>query len=205
MSSPRPRAARVLDVSGLPTYAYGDRSLMWWGTFGMMVIEGTVFALAVFAYFYLRELSFHWPPHRSPPALLFGTLNVVILLVSGIPNQWTKHVAEKEDLRLVRIGLVISGAFAAAVLVVRIFEFGTLNTSWNDSAYGSIVFALLTLHTIHLFTDFADTVVLTVLMFTGPVTGKRFVDVSENSMYWWFVVLTWLPIYATLYLAPRMS
>jgi cytochrome c oxidase subunit I+III len=36
------------------------------------------------------------------------------------------------------------------------------------------------------------------------LTGKRFVDVSENALYWWFVVLTWLPIYATLYLAPRM-
>ena len=38
---------RVLDVSGLPTYAYGHRSLMWWGTFGMILIESTVFALAV--------------------------------------------------------------------------------------------------------------------------------------------------------------
>ncbi|HVY83291.1 MAG TPA: cytochrome c oxidase subunit 3 [Steroidobacteraceae bacterium] len=205
MSTPRPRAVRVLDVSGLPTYAFGDRSLMWWGTFGMMLIEGTVFAIAVVVYFYLREYSFHWPPHRAPPALLFGTLNTVLFLVSAIPNQWTKQVAEKEDLRAVRIGLLVSVAFGVGILVVRVFEFPALNTSWNDSAYGSIVFALLILHTIHLATDFIDTVVLTVLMFTGPLTGKRFVDVSENSLYWWFVVLTWLPIYATLYLAPRVS
>ena len=49
-----------------------------------------------------------------------------------------------------------------------------------------------------------DTVVLAVLMFTGPIEGRRFVDVSENAMYWNFVVAAWLPIYAVIYLAPRL-
>jgi len=58
-------------------------------------------------------------------------------------------------------------------------------------------------HTAHLATDVADTVVLTVLFFTGPLDGKRFVDVSENSMYWYFVVWAWLPIYLTVYWGAR--
>jgi cytochrome c oxidase subunit I+III len=196
---------RVLDVTGLPTYAYGHRSLMWWGTFGMILIESTVFVLAIVSYFYLRERSYEWPPHRSPPALLWGTINTVVLLLSAIPNQWTKKVAEHEDLARVRTGLCVCLAFAAVFLIVRAFEFGALNTAWYDSAYGSIVYALMVLHTIHLVTDVIDTVVLTVLMFTGPISGKRFVDVAENSMYWYFVVGSWLFIYATVYLAPRVT
>jgi len=47
--------------------------------------------------------------------------------------------------------------------------------------------------------------VLTVLMFTGPISGKRFVDVSENALYWYFVVGSWLFIYATVYLSPRVG
>nr|WP_233217482.1 cytochrome c oxidase assembly protein [Trinickia dabaoshanensis] len=27
---------------------------------------------------------------------------------------------------------------------------------------------------------------------------------SENALYWCFVVLSWLPIYAVIYIAPRM-
>jgi heme/copper-type cytochrome/quinol oxidase subunit 3 len=46
--------------------------------------------------------------------------------------------------------------------------------------------------------------VLTALMFTRHAHGRRFVDVSENSFYWYFVVLTWLPIYAVIYLVPRV-
>ena len=193
-----------LDVSRLPTYAYGQRSLMWWGTFGMIVIEGTVFILAIVSYFYLRNVAAQWPPSGPPPALFYGTLNVTVLLVSGIPNQWTKKAADAEDLRHVRVGLVLAVTFGAALLAIRAFEFGALNVRWSDNAYGSIVYGLLLLHTVHLLTDFVDTVVLTVLMFFGPLEGKRFVDVSENALYWWFVVISWLPVYATVYLAPRM-
>jgi heme/copper-type cytochrome/quinol oxidase subunit 3 len=193
-----------LDVTGLPTYAYGNRSLMWWGTFGMILIESTVFALAIVTYFYLRERSDQWPPHGHLPALTFGTLNTVVLLLSAVPNQWTKKKAEAENLHGVRFGLLACLAFSAVFLVLRVFEFGSLNTGWNDSAYGSIVYALMTLHTIHLVTDVIDTAVLAGLMFTNRISGRRFVDVSENAMYWYFVVGSWLLIYATVYLAPRM-
>jgi heme/copper-type cytochrome/quinol oxidase subunit 3 len=46
--------------------------------------------------------------------------------------------------------------------------------------------------------------VLAVLMFSGPVEEHRFVDVEENAVYWYFVVLTWLPIYGVIYWAPRL-
>lgn len=195
---------RALDVSGLPTYAYGNRSLMWWGTLGMVLIESTVFVIAIVTYYYLHELSDDWPPRGMPPALLYGTINTLVLFASGFPNQWTKRAAEREDLRKTRIGLIVCLVFALVFLIVRVFEFRALNTHWTDSAYGSIVYALMTLHTAHLVTDVIDTVVLTVLMFTGPLSGRRFVDVSENALYWWFVVGSWPFIYATIYLAPRV-
>jgi cytochrome c oxidase subunit I+III len=54
-------------------------------------------------------------------------------------------------------------------------------------------------------TDFADSSVLLALMFIGPIEESHFVDVAENSMYWYFVVLSWIPIYAVIYIAPRVS
>ena len=56
-----------------------------------------------------------------------------------------------------------------------------------------------------LITDLADTLVLAALMFTRHGHNKRrFGDVQDNAMYWNFVVLTWLPIYACLYWVPRL-
>ena len=30
----------VIDAAGLPTYSFGNHSLVWWGTVGLMAIEG---------------------------------------------------------------------------------------------------------------------------------------------------------------------
>jgi heme/copper-type cytochrome/quinol oxidase subunit 3 len=90
-----------------------------------------------------------------------------------------------------------------AFLGVRVLEFGALNTRWDSNAYGSVVWMLMALHTTHLVTDAYDSGVLTGLTFTGLMEGKRYVDVSENAAYWYFVVLSWLPIYAVVYWGAR--
>ena len=72
----------------------------------MMAIEGTVFVLMIASYFYLHSRSVEWPPHRNPPDLFWGTLNLGIFLVSVIPNEWYRRRARKGDLRAVQIGLV---------------------------------------------------------------------------------------------------
>jgi heme/copper-type cytochrome/quinol oxidase subunit 3 len=193
----------ALDVTELPSFGFSHRSLMWWGTAAMIAIEGTVFALALVAYFYLRSHSATWPMSSAPPELLWGSVNLLILLASLVPNQWTKRAAEKLDLRKTRIAMVVCLLFSVAFLGVRWLEFTTLNCRWDDTAYGSVVWLLMGLHTTHLLTDALDSAVLTALMFTGPAEGRRFVDVSENAVYWYFVVLAWLPIYAVVYWAPR--
>ena len=197
-------APRVIDAAALPSYGFGHQSLMWWGTVALMAIEGTVFALAVVIYFYLWTTVSPWPPSVPPPDLRYGTLNLIIMLASLYPNWITKRAAEREDLKLVRAGILACLLFALLFLGIRILEFGTLNCFWDTNAYGSAVWLILGLHTTHLLTDAYDTAVLAVLMFTGPLEGRRYVDVSENALYWYFVVGSWVPIYAIIYLAPRL-
>lgn len=198
------RRGAALDVSGMPTFAFGTRSPMWWGTMGLVAVESTVFALTVMTYFYLRSHANVWPMSRFPPDLLWGNLNTVILLASLWPNQKAKQAAERLDIHGVRLWMTVCMLFSVAFLAVRAFEFGALNTRWDSDAYGSVVWMLLGLHTTHLITDAYDSLVLTALMFTGPLEGKRFVDVSENAGYWYFVVLSWLPIYAVIYWGARV-
>lgn len=196
--------APLLDVRRLPSFGFGDHSLMWWGTWGVILIEGTVFALAVMVYFYLRTRVINWPPSVDFPRLAWGTLNLLVVLVSLVPNMKAKHAGEHLDLDAARFWTWVLLAFAMVALIIRIFEFKSLNVSWDSNAYGSIVWTLLGLHTVHLLTDAGDTLVLAVLLVTGPLEGKRFGDVAENAMYWNFVVLAWIPIYAVIYIAPRI-
>jgi cytochrome c oxidase subunit III len=194
---------RELNVAGLPSIVFGYRSLIWWGTMGMMLIEGTMFAITISAYFFLRTRSSDWPPGLMPPRLTAGTLNLLIFLISVAPAVWTQKAAERADLRLTRIGLIVMSLVGVLNLLIRVYEFPSLMSTWDANAYASITWMLLGLHTVHLATDWVDTVVLAVLLFTDRVDGKRFMDSSENSDYWYFVVLTWIPIYLVIYWAPR--
>ena len=196
----------AIDVSELPNYAFGHRSIVWWGTNAFVITEATVFVLAIAADLYLRQHAPHWPPATyAPPGLLWGTLNTVIMLASCLPNQLYKTAAEREDVRGVRIWLTVAFLFALAFLAVRVLEFTTLNIRWDSNAYGSIVWWLMGLHTLHVATDVADTAVLLAIILVRRPRGRRFVDVSENGFYWYFVVLSWIPIYVVVYFVPRWS
>jgi heme/copper-type cytochrome/quinol oxidase subunit 3 len=200
------RRTRVVgDLSALPEYAFGHRSIMWWGTVHFMLIEGTGFLLACGAYFYLRGQVDGWPPSSPPPGLLWSGLFTVLLLLSAIPNVVLDGLARAQRLGPTRIGVIVMLALGLVLLVLRAWEFTTLNERWDKNAYGSIIWALMLLHTTHLITDVFDTGVLAVVLFTNEVDGRRFSDVSDNVLYWHFVVLTWLPIYALVYWVPRLT
>jgi heme/copper-type cytochrome/quinol oxidase subunit 3 len=195
----------VINAAPLPEYAFGHRSVLWWSTMGIIAIEGSMFVLMITNYLYLKGREPHWPPGVFPPGLFWGTLNTVALVASLVPNELAKKAAERLDLSKTRLWLCVGIAFAVGFNIIRIFEFQSLNVWWDTNAYGSVVWTLLGFHTVHVLTDLLDTVVITVLLFVGPLEEKRFVDVSENSMYWYFVVLTWLPIYGLIYFAPRVA
>jgi cytochrome c oxidase subunit III len=193
-----------LNVERLPTYGFGSRTPMFWGTLSFILLEGTGFALAIGSYLYLMHVNQDWPINTAPPSLGPGTLVTAIMVLSAVPNHLLKNWARQQNLPLVRWGMVGMTLIGFVLLVIRIFEFPALNTTWDTNAYGSIIWFLLGLHTVHLLTDVGDTLVLAVLMFTHHAhSGKRFSDVEDNAVYWDFVWLSWLVIYLVIYWLPR--
>ena len=194
-----------IDVADLPTWSFGSRSLMWWGTLGYIGIELSGFGLALAVYLYLAQKAQEWPLAASPPDLLPGTIMTALLLLSLLPNYFVKQSARGSRLGATQLGLVIMSILGLLPLIVRIFEFKGMNIYWDTNAYGSIVWLLLGLHTLHLGTDAVDTLVLTALMFTRHGHMKRRMsDVNDNAVYWDFVVISWLPIYVLIYWFPRV-
>ncbi|MEI9415020.1 cytochrome c oxidase subunit 3 [Mesorhizobium sp. Cs1321R2N1] len=199
------RQRPVADVSHLPTYDFGAASPMWWGTLAFIALEATGFALAIGTYFYLAVLAPHWPIGAPAPDLLPGTTVLVILLASIVPNHLLELWARRQDLAKVRLGMIIMSIAGILPLIVRVWEFPALRISWDQNAYGSIIWFLLGLHTTHLLTDVGDTIVLAALMFTPKgKAGRRFSDVSDNAFYWDFVVVSWVVLYLVIYWVPRM-
>ena len=198
--------ARVVgDLSRLPAAGFRSHGLWFWAAMAFMLMEGVGFALAGASYVYLMNGAAQWPLSDPPPDLLWGTAQTVVLLASVGPTVIMCRSARRRDLAPTKVWSAIVLVLNTLALVVRGFEFGHLNTRVETDAYGSITWALILLHTLHLVTDFIDTLILDILLFAKPVDTERFSDVDDDGVYWGFVVACWLPLYALIYLAPRWA
>ena len=193
----------VADVSRLPTVVYGMRNLVAWGTTGFMIIEGFSLALCAVTYVYLRKNTAVWPPHGTQlPQLLMPTINMAVMVLSLPLALWTKHRAERMETRPTRIGLVLSGIVGLVVFGLRLTEFASLHTQWNSSAYGSIAWTIIGFHATLILIDVYDTWGLAAIMFLRP-ESKWYPEVADNSLYWVFTVVVWIPLYFLVYFGPR--
>jgi hypothetical protein len=122
------RKPLTLDVSSLPSVAFGHRNTTWLANVFYMAIEGMMFALIFATYFYLRTRSTNWPPGHLPPALGYGVLNAVIFLTSIIPAWMVRKRAPEGNRQVVRNGLLVLTLFALAATVLRVFEFSALSS-----------------------------------------------------------------------------
>ena len=198
------RAVRVVaDISGLPRTVFGHRSLMWWGTLGFIIIEGTTLFICAVSYFYLRRNFATWPPqHIYRPALAIPTIQALLMLGSIFPMRAVDRAAKRMDLEAVRRGMLICSGLIVLMTVLRGFEFGALKVRWDTSAYGSAAWATLVAHGTLLLLEMAETLAITVLLFGPEVEDRDLSGVNDNALYWYFLTLAWIPLYVIVFLTP---
>jgi cytochrome c oxidase subunit 3 len=199
------KSSATLDVSHLPSVAFGSRDTLWWGIMGLILIEVTILGIGMVSYFYLRTLAPVWPPPPTVlPDLFLPTVNALLLLVSVVPMYWVDRAARRQERRGVQIGLALCVVLGLGFSVLRGFEFRAVHTQWDSHVYGSVVWTLLGLHTFDLVTEVLETILLMVVALTGPMTDHVFLDISDSAPFWYFVAAIWVPIYAVLYIVPRV-
>jgi hypothetical protein len=49
----------------------------------------------------------------------------------------------------------------------------------------------------------AEVIGTAALCFTDLLEAKHFSDVNDLAFYWYFLVLSWIPLYVLVFLAPR--
>ena len=110
----------VMDVRALPRTVFGHRSLMWWGTMGFIIIEGTTLFICAVSYFYLRRNFSTWPPeHVYRPALVIPTIQAALMLLSNIPMRAVDRASSRLDIDGVRSGLLLCSVLIVVMTVLR--------------------------------------------------------------------------------------
>jgi len=194
---------RFIDVADLPTIAFLSRSPAFWAAIGVVMMEGTMFSLLIASYYYARLGVDVWPP---PGTRLLGftlpTIELVLLLISVPPAYWSSEAAKKNDIPKARLHLILNVVFALAALAVRAYEWGTLNFDWKANIEASIVWMMLALHTFELGSGILITLFLIAVSLTARFNDTHRKGIDFDSITWYFIVGIWIPMYATIFIAP---
>jgi cytochrome c oxidase subunit III len=196
----------VADVAVLPDQAFSHHAPIWWGNMLMIFIEGSAFAILAATYFYIRRNFDAWPPPRTLlPDLGVSSINLLLLAISAAPFWYAARLAHRyEKPRFVGWWLAVGVVFGIASIVLRGFEFHALHTRYDSNAYGSITWTILGVHLAHLLAGTIETLLIALVMFVGPVEKKHYTDATVMAVYWYFIVISWVALYAIVFLAPRV-
>jgi cytochrome c oxidase subunit III len=101
-------------------------------------------------------------------------------------------------------GLSLNIALATIFLAMRAIEWHSLNFTWSSDAHGSIVWAILFLHTYDIVSDQLATIVLLVIIARGGYHERHRLGVHVDGGLWYFLMASWLPLYFLIYWGPRI-
>lgn len=190
----------------ISTYSTGRESTGWWAIVLLIMIEATVSAGLIASYFYLFSNATVWPPAGiDSPDLLIPTITSVLLIVSVIPA----YIADRSLANGKPGGMQVWGGIGAimlvAVLALRYYEYVTLDYRWDDGAYGSIVWLIAGFHSVNVAVVLLMVLSMLVLAWRGFFNEQRRSAVQGTALFWAFVVIVWIPLYASVYLFPNFA
>lgn len=194
-----------MNVRELPDVCFGPTDIMWWGTFGFVVIEGWTIVLCVVAWVYLQQNVSAWPPAGTPlPSLALPTIELVVMLASLPLVAWCNRVVRRYDLAKARIGFTLAGLVGIGLTALHIATLlVSLNVKWDSNAYGSAQWLVLTYHGTLVLVEASEVIGLALAYWFAPVEDKHFPDGADAMFYWNFMVAAYVPLYVLCFLVPR--
>lgn len=197
--------AVTLDASQYPDYAFSHRAPVWWGIVGLIAVEATVFACLIVSFFYLSIHQAHWPPDGTKaPDLLLPTLSTLLLMASTIPIYIADKAIKRGNPGPLKVWPWASVALGLLFLGIKAYEYSHVDFRWDSHSYGSVVWTIIGLHGTHVMAVVLKTLVIIYLARQEYFTSERRIGITVNGLYWYFVAIIWLPLYATIYLGSRI-
>lgn len=137
------------------------------------------------------ELKLHW----ELPAIA-----TAILITSSITIQWAVFQIQKGNRAGMIWGLFISLALGLVFLIMQMYDYAQLPFSSGDTIYGTTFYTLTGFHGAHVAGGAIFMLVCLVRALGGGFSAQHHEAVEACSLYWHFVDVVWIALFATLYI-----
>jgi cytochrome c oxidase subunit 3 len=166
-----------------------------------IISEVMIFGAFFTAYFFIRVVnSDPWPAHGTELPKVVAGFNTAILLSSSLTLHWALTSVKNGNRFGLKAGMLSTFFLGLTFLFVQINEYVHVGFAPHDSAQGSIFYGLTGLHGAHVTIGLILLAIVTVRAFRGHYSPEEHRGVEVPGIYWHFVDVMWIVVYATVYL-----
>jgi cytochrome c oxidase subunit 3 len=126
-------------------------------------------------------------------------LNTVLLLGSGATMHLAYRAIRDDQRRRFDTLLLVTMVLGAGFILGQIYEFSRIGFSIQDGAYAGIFLLTIGTHAAHVAVGVLIFMVVHIQASLGLLSARRYLSVELCALYWYFVALIWIVIFAILY------
>lgn len=160
-------------------------------------VVGVLFSLFMVAYFIRMELD-DWRPMPESPQLWINTL---ILFAASVALQWTQRRLAAGEFGKVRSGLILGGVLSLAFVLSQLgvwYSMSSAGYALNNNPANAFFYLLTGIHGLHLLGGLWVWTRATLRLYAGATLEDIRLSVELCSLYWHFLLLVWLVVFALL-------
>ncbi len=198
-------AVALAQPQQLPVGPVGRRGLGLWGVGTLIATEAALFGYLLFCYYYVGATAPTGWLLESRPSLALAAPNTVILLISSL-FAWLGERGVLDQRRgKALFGFGVALLLGIAFTVIQFFEWQAKPFQIGTSSYASLYFVTTGFHIAHVLIGLVVLVALFLWTALDYFSPRRRLTVSAGVIYWHFVDIVWLFVFATFYITPLLG
>ena len=171
----------------------------------LFIVSEIMFFAGLFAaYFSLRTATGVWPPEGNPAfelhsVALFPGIMTALLVLSSVTCQFAVWRIRKGDRQGMNRALVMTVLLGVVFLIGQVYDYTQLGFGISDGVFGSTFYVLTGFHGAHVL---GGVLMLAVCLYRGGLgqfSAEHHDMVEATSIYWHFVDVVWILLFALLY------
>ncbi len=182
----------------------GEKSTGWWGIWLFLATEVVLFGALFATYFAAKaEAVGAWPPGDVHLPVMATAINTAILVTSGFVMHLGEMQLKKNNRKGFILGFLGAIILGAVFLVIQMMEYITLvseGVTLSHGIFASTFYILTGTHGVHVFGGLIFLAIIFVRGLRGQFGPERHTAVTAAAIYWHFVDIVWILLFAIIYL-----
>ncbi|MCC7193093.1 MAG: heme-copper oxidase subunit III [Phycisphaeraceae bacterium] len=145
----------------------------------------------------------NWPDPTKALNVPLTAANTFLLICSSVTLVWGLQGYQADKIKQGNWGMILTTLFGALFVGVQGFEYYELwhaGVRPDANLFGSCFYAMTGFHGLHVLLGVVALVVLSLMGLCGKFHAKNYAAVELTGLYWHFVDLVWIILFAIVYL-----